>query len=234
MVTRRTRKPTTNKKPSGAEQLPLENMVAADEVVAKPETPAPARKRRAPARKAKPAAAPAVAVGKTGLESLVADVAPLVADEVLPVVESVVDREVSLRPVAPVAQAPAQASVAEAVPQESVVAPVLPEPTSLPTVLPASVAVPDAAPVAALASATAVDEPAPDLSTQSQLSACAYLLVKLLQRVDRTQFGAIDALRREAESDFSAVPMDAPDYALAEQTRKEALRILKLASVTRR
>lgn len=66
-------------------------------------------------------------------------------------------------------------------------------------------------------------------SMNCQLSACAYLLVKLLQRVEGAQAGVIEDLRRLADSDFSCIPEDAPDRPLAEKTLQETRRILDLA-----
>lgn len=67
-------------------------------------------------------------------------------------------------------------------------------------------------------------------NVSSQLSACAYLLVMLLQRLEGRQQGVIDELRQAVDRDLSAIPESEPDRPLAERTFQETLRILEIAT----
>lgn len=64
----------------------------------------------------------------------------------------------------------------------------------------------------------------------SQLSACAYLLVMVLQRMEGAQQGMLDDLRRAIDRDLEAIQEGEPDRPLAERTLQETLRILEIAT----
>ena len=62
-----------------------------------------------------------------------------------------------------------------------------------------------------------------------QAAACAYLLVGLMQRLEKSQPGLIKGFMAGVNADRRAIPPDLTNREFVDQIFEEALRLLKLA-----